>query len=289
MSPLDSVNLVALMQRTSGIADVKIALIDGPVAIDNPGLNAHRISEISGSNTGYCRQADSVACQHGTFVAAILAARRGSSAPAICPECSLLVRPIFAETVTGSDGMPSATPEVLAKALLESIAAGARVVNLSLGLAHLTSAGANSLKQALDVAAHRDVLTVSAAGNQGTVGSSSLTRHPWVIPVAACDESGVPLPESNLGGSIGRNGFCAPGDRIVSLGSTGQSITSRGTSVAAPFVTGAIALLWSEFPSASASQIKNALRQSAPSRRPSIVPPLLNAWAAYQYLERHGA
>ena len=36
-------------------------------------------------------------------------------------------------------------------------------------------------------AAHRGVITVAAAGNQGTVGSSAITRHPWVIPVAACD------------------------------------------------------------------------------------------------------
>jgi hypothetical protein len=51
-----------------------------------------------------------------------------------------------------------------------------------------------------------------------------------------------------------------------------------------PFVTGAIALLWSEFPAASAAQIKLAVTQAAMPRRASVVPPLLDAWAAYQVL-----
>ena len=45
----------------------------------------------------------------------------------------------------------------------------------------------------------------------------------------------------------------------------------------------AVALLWSEFPAATAAQIKLALiRASAPRR--AVVPPLLNAEAAYQIL-----
>ena len=48
---------------------------------------------------------------------------------------------------------------------------------------------------------------VAAAGNQGTLGSSAITRHPWVIPVVACDLRGRPMNESNLGSSIGRRGL----------------------------------------------------------------------------------
>ena len=61
---------------------------------------------------------------------------------------------------------------------------------------------------------------VAAAGNQGTVGSSVITRHPWVIPVIACDLQGRPTTESNLGSSIGRRGLAAPGENIASLGTT---------------------------------------------------------------------
>ena len=90
------------------------------------------------------------------------------------------------------------------------------------------------------------------------------------------------MNKSNLGSSIGTRGLNAPGDSITSLDSEGQSLTLGGTSVAVPFVTGAIALLWSEFPAATAAQIKLALMPVP--RRASVVPPMLNAAAAYQIL-----
>ena len=162
--------------------------------------------------------------------------------------------------------------------------AGARVINLSLALAQPSTNGEQALEAALDQALRRGVLIVAAAGNQGTLGSTAITRHPWVIPVAACDLEGRPMSESNMGASIGRRGLSAPGDRITSLGAQGQALTLGGTSVAVPFVTGAIALLWSEFPGANAAQIKLAITQAHAPRRPSVVPPLLNAAAAHQIL-----
>ena len=51
-----------------------------------------------------------------------------------------------------------------------------------------------------------------------------------------------------------------------------------------PFVTGAIALLWSEFPRATAAQIKLAITNTSSLQRVSVVPPLLDAAAAYQIL-----
>ena len=178
--------------------------------------------------------------------------------------------------------MPSATPEELATAITDAIGAGAKVINLSAALTNPSSRGEHQLEQALDYAAQRGVLVVAAAGNQGTVGSSAITRHPWVIPVVACDLQGRPTAESNLGSSIGRWGLAAPGENIVSLGTDGKPQTSAGTSAAAPFVTGAIALLWSEFPNASAAQIKLAVTQAGKPPRRTIAPPLLDAWAAYE-------
>ncbi len=178
--------------------------------------------------------------------------------------------------------MPSASPEELATAITETIGAGAKVINLSAALTNPSSRGEHQLEQALDYAAQRGVLVVAAAGNQGTVGSSAITRHPWVIPVVACDLQGRPTAESNLGSSIGRWGLAAPGENIVSLGADGKPQTSAGTSAAAPFVTGAIALLWSEFPKTSAAQIKLAITQAGGRSRRTIAPPLLDAWAAYE-------
>lgn len=284
MTPLDLVRLTPLMKLTSGIADVSIGLVDGPVLLNHPELTSQHLRQTSKNGSSACTQIKSIACMHGTFIAGILSAKRGSDAPAICPGCTVLTRPVFAEATTGQSQLPSATPEELAAAVSECILAGARCINLSLALAQPSSKGERELEQVLDHAARRGVIIVAAAGNQGTLGSSAITRHRWVIPVVSCDLHGRPTNESNLGSSIGRRGLSAPGDRITSLGSDGQSFTFGGTSVSVPFVTGTIGLLWSEFPTATAAQIKHAITQTATLRRASIVPPLLDAAAAYQTL-----
>jgi subtilisin family serine protease len=268
------------MRRTAGKREISVGLIDGPVNASHPDLAGSNIQEIPGTLRGTCARASSTACMHGTFVAGILSARRSSSAPAICPDCTLLVRPIFAEAASADGDMPSATPAELAAAIVETVKAGARVINLSAALLQPSGKGERELVQALDFAAARGVITVAAAGNQGTVGSSAITRHPWVIPVAGCDGSGRPIGESNFGSSIGRRGLSAPAQDISSLGTNGEPRSFHGTSAAAPFVTGTIALLLSEFPSATDTDVKLALLQGG--RRSSVVPPVLDAAAAYQ-------
>lgn len=284
-NPLDLVGLTPLMKLTSGRAEVAIGLIDGPVASRHADLVAANIREIPGTLAGTCARADSTACMHGTFVAGILCAKRGSAAPAICPNCTLLVRPIFAEGSSANAHMPSATPEELATAISDCIEGGARVINLSAALAQPSSKGERKLEEALDYSAKRGVIVVAAAGNQGTVGSSAITRHPWVIPVIACDLRGRPLGYSNLGNSIGRRGLSAPGDGITSLGVNGKAPIFGGTSAAAPFVTGAIALLQSISPDATSAELKMGMTLGHLLRRSAVVPPLLDAWAAYKIIQ----
>lgn len=287
MTFLEMVKLTPLMALTSGRPEIVIGLIDGPVVRDHPELAVEHIREVPGKPGGTsCIRMGSTARQHGTFVAGILLAKRNSPAPAICPHCTLLVRPIFAETATTHRDMPSASPEALAAAILDCIQGGARVLNISAALAQPSSKSERALEEALNHAARRGVLIVAAAGNQGMLGSTAITRHPWVIPVVAYDLHGRPMGHANLGSSIGRRGLGAPGDNVTSLGAEGQSLTFGGTSVAAPFVTGAIALLWSEFPTASAAEVKLAVTQAHTQRRVTVVPPLLDAWAAYQLMSR---
>jgi subtilisin family serine protease len=280
MGPLDLVKLSALMRGTAGKRATAIGLIDGPVNASHPDFAGSNIQEIPGKLRGTCSRTSSIACMHGTFVAGILSARRGSVAPAICPECTLLVRPIFAEDAAGNGDMPSATPAELAAAIVETVDAGVRVINLSAALLQRSGNGERELARALDFAAARGVIIVAAAGNQGTVGGSAITRHPWVIPVAGCDGSGRPISESNFGSSIGRRGLSAPAQDISSLGTNGEPRSFHGTSAAAPFVTGTIALLFSEFSSATGAEVKLALLQTM-ARRNTVVPPLLDAAAAY--------
>ena len=282
MDPLSLVRLTPLMDRSRGRPEVAIGLIDGPVALDHPGLARAQIRELRGR--GASSRPGSSASLHGVFVAGILSAERGAPAPAICPDCTLLVRPIFGET-TSIDDMPSTTPAELADAILDCVGAGARVLNISAALAPPFLKNEQALDKALTYAARRGVIVVAAAGNHRTLAGTTLTRHQGVVPVVSYSLQGRPLEYSNLGHSIGRRGMGAPGDAITSLGADGTSVTSGGTSAAAPFVTGAMALLWSEFPSATAGDIKSAVCY-AHRRRPTVVPPLLDAWGAYQALRR---
>jgi len=266
---------MSLMVRSRGQPGLAVGLIDGPVASGHPDLAAADIRAVAGADGATCAVPPGEACGHGTFIAGILVGRRGSPAPSICPDCTLLVSPIFRDI---GQGTPVATPEQVAQAITACVAAGARVLNISASTSMPSTRADRELEGALDFAAHNGVLVVAAAGNQATLGSWVITRHPWVIPVAGCDGGGRPTWDSNLGFSVGRRGLGAPADGVRSLSPEGTTRTSGGTSCAAAFVTGTAALLWSVFPSAGANDLRRALI-GGPRR--SVTPPLLDAESAY--------
>lgn len=274
------VNLEPLMEVSRGSAEIGVGLLDGPLAIDHPELLDAHIRAV-GASTSACSRLGSSACIHGTFVAGILVGGRGEAAPGICPDCTLLVRPIFAET--DADGMPPlAPPTDVAHAIVECVDSGARIVNLSAATAQPTTCAETGLRRALDHATRRGALIVAAAGNQSALAGSEITQHPGVLPVAAYDLRGRPMPQSNFGRSVGGRGLGAPGEGIESLATEGVPTPRAGTSFAAAFVTGAAALLWSLFPSADAATIKWSL--TAGVRRTSVIPPLMNAARAHALL-----
>lgn len=273
--PLELVGLPLLMRQTAGSSGVRIGLIDGPVARDHPALAGSRIELLP---TGTTPSAAGTALAHGTFMAGILCARRGSAAPGLCPDCTLLTRPIF----SGKTATPSATMEDMAAAIHDCVAAGARILNLSAAIVGPSSGRERVLESVLNAAMAKGVLIVAASGNQGSIGGTAITRHPWVIPVTACDRRGRPLPYANLGHSISRRGLIAPGEGITSLTPAGATTVAGGTSVAAALVSGTIALLWSTFPAASGAKVRLALDRAHPRR--GLVPPLLNAGAAWRAL-----
>jgi subtilisin family serine protease len=279
--PLDLVKLGPLMRLGPGRPEITVGLIDGPVAIGHPGLAAENIRALPGGHAG-CDVPHGAACFHGTFVAGILSARRGGAAPALCPGCRLVARPIFSESPLAGQ-LPAASPDELAAAILECIDAGADVLNISASLARPSAREERALRGVLDHACRRGVAVVAASGNQSAIGGSAITRHPWVVPVVGYSLRGRPLSGSNLGAVIGRQGLGAPGQNVTSISARGGGATSGGTSVAAPFVTGTFALLLSAFPHARTSEVRAALIRSAPARR-TVVPPLLDAWAAYRAL-----
>jgi hypothetical protein len=281
---LDLMQLRPLMSLASGSPAVSIGVIDGPVDLNHPAFASAQIRAAQEAQLIACQEAESAACKHGTFVTGILCAQRGSAAPALCPDCAIIVRPIFPEAGVTESAIPTCTPEELAHAIVETVDAGARVLNLSMGLLASALKTYTPLDAACDYARQRGVIVVAAAGNQGVVGSVPLLRHPWIIPVASCDAHGRVSPESNLGPSIGRRGLLAVGVDVPSTAPGGGYARLSGTSVAAPFVTGTIALLWSAFPQATAAEIQHALVTGAAHHRRTITPPLLNAEAAWNLL-----
>jgi subtilisin family serine protease len=291
MHPLKQTRLEMLMSASTGRPKITIGLIDGPVDFSHPAFQGSKIRTIKNSQLDACKNAGNIACSHGTFIAGILCSKRGLAAPAICPDCEIILNPIFQqdsndERINNASAVPSTTPEKLSNAIIETIDAGARIINLSLGLSTSSLVVYDRLQQAYDYALRKGVIIVVAAGNQGNIGNTSIISHQWLIPVSACDENGRLDPMSNFGPSIGSRGLMAPGVNIKSTYPGGQYIHMSGTSFAAPFVTGALALLWSIFTNYDGAVIKYSVISAAwSSEHRSVIPPLLNAETAWKLLK----
>ena len=288
MDPLKQTKLDVLMRLSTGHPKITIGLIDGPVKPNHPAFQGSKIRTIKESQLAACKNASSIACVHGTFIAGILCSQRGLAAPAICPGCEIILNPIFQDTddtkTSSTYATPNTTPEKLSNAIIETIDAGARIINLSLGLSTSSLVVYDKLQEAYDYAIQKGVIIVVAAGNQGVIGNTSIIGHHWLIPVSACDENAVLDPMSNFGPSIGSRGLMAPGLNITSTYPDGRYASMSGTSFAAPFVTGGIALLWSLFINNKAASIIYSVINAA-SRRRSIQPPLFDAEAALKRLQ----
>jgi hypothetical protein len=188
--------------------------------------------------------------------AALLFAPRKAIVPGICPACTLL--PDFAI----DPGVEE--PERLNRSILAAIDANAHVMQIEIP----SKIGAGVLSGSLGLAALRGVLVVTAADES----SGAPLHHPWPIVVSSSNSCGLPKRRPTVIQAIREDTLLAPG----------ADEDGRG---ACAFVTGALALLCSEFSSATAAQIRAALLLAAQCSRPrAIVPPLLNALGSWQLL-----
>ncbi|REE97250.1 S8 family serine peptidase [Thermomonospora umbrina] len=256
-----------------GAPAITVGLLDGPVAAGHGGFAEGALRAMPG-HTLATDVTGSPAQRHGTMVAGVLAARRGGAAPGLCPGCPVLVRPVF------DDGQAITDARRLADGIVELVAAGARIINISAAFPVPGLLADTVLTPALDHAAVHGVLVVAAAGNDSRIGGSPLVSHPWVLPVAACDAAGGPLPGGTVGTSIGRRGVTAPGGGLTTLAPGGGLAVLAGTSAAAVLATGAIALAWSAAPDVPAVRVRHALLGSRSRRQ--LIPPLLDAWRIHQ-------
>ncbi len=271
MSDDADIDATLAWHRTRG-AGVVVAVIDSGVDITHPDLDAniwHNSGEICGNAVdddanGYVDDCDgwNFAAQvpdvqdlngHGTHVAGIIAAEanNGIGIAGVAYESKVMVLKIGDQTPTLAAAI---------EAFAYAIDNGAHVINAS-WIIDEPNAGA-ILDPALDAAEAAGILVVAGAGNDGADIDTNpvypaASPSPAVIAVGASDAQDHPAAYSGYG-AVGVDLF-APGEHIVSTLPGGSYGAFSGTSMAAPMVSGAAALLKAATPAATASEVKGAL------------------------------
>jgi len=137
---------------------------------------------------------------------------------------------------------------------------GAKVINMSLG------GGCSSAEDdAIAYAVGKGANVVVSAGNHG--GDSTATRYcpahnMNAITVASIDSQNRPAASSGYGACVD---VAAPGVSVLSTIPGGGSAYKSGTSMAAPHVSGAVALLLCDNPSLTPTAVQNTIRASVDS------------------------
>lgn len=202
------------------VADRELAL-DQPDGLDNDGNGA--VDEAYG---------------HGTHVAGIVAL--------VAPDARLLVA-----RVLDADGQGDLV-DVIA-GIRWAVREGADVINLSLGTLEVS----DGLTSAIRYADDHHVVVVAAAGNWGAatpIEYPAATHE--VNAVAATDVDAVPAPFTSYGYHVK---LAAPGVAIRSAYPGDTYRLWSGTSMSAPFVSGAAALLLNVHPTWNHELVMNRL------------------------------
>ena len=272
---------------------VGVAVIDSGINGDHPDFkNADGTSRVTNviANPASTRAGDDVG--HGTHVAGIVAgnsaARPATDAKAgayegIAPEADIIA------VKTADDQGNSTTLDVINA--LEFVVnhkdeLNIDVVNLSVSSDTPGSYLLDPLDAAVEFAWHAGIVVVSAVGNRGSTADATHYapgNDPFVISVGATDESDTANPADDTVATFssrgpGLDGFnkpdvYAPGARIVAPLAAGSAFNQLcptcvvadeylrigGTSMAAPVVAGAAALLLQARPELNPDQVKELL------------------------------
>lgn len=250
-----------------GAFALPVAVIDGPFDLNAmAGVLAQTPTSLAKSS---CVLSSDSVCNHGTFIMGILGARKEALIPGLCPSCRLIHIPLFL-----GDDVPWASVADLSDALDLAVAAGAKLINLSLAIQGDDSQYYPDLAASLSDAEASGAIVVAAAGNQGRWTVGQLLSHPVTVPVVAMDATGRLLPDCNFGPSIVRRGVAAFGHEVLGFAAGGRMIAMSGTSVATAIATGTLAQIWSARPNMKGADLRAGIAHLAP--RNGLTPPMLD-------------
>ena len=226
--------------------DMVIAVLDS--GIDPHGELAGRI--LPGINVPDGTTVTTDECNHGTHVAGIIAAAGNNGTGMAGLAWNARLMPVV--VVNGCTGFEAN----VASGLIWAVDNGARLVNMSLQFYAFNPV----FQQAVQYAHAQGALMVAATGNNGNTNIAAPARWPETIAVAATDNRDLRANFSNFGAEVD---LAAPGVNVWSLSGTTGFTNKSGTSMAAPHVTGAAALLWAYNPALTRDQVRALLEQGA--------------------------
>jgi subtilisin family serine protease len=236
---------------------VTVAVLDTGVQLDHPELAGNLTSGwdfVDGDDTPYDvrdsldNDNDGLVDEvfgHGTHVAGIIRL--------IAPDARIM--PI---RVLDADGGGRVMD--VADAIAYALNNGAKVINLSLGIDEPSLV----LRDMLQIAASQGVVVVASAGNLNSSRPQFPGAEPCAIGVSALSQFETRAEFSNHGSWVD---FAAPGEGIYSTFADSSFAYWSGTSMAAPFVSGQVALIRSMAPQLSARDIAEVIRTTATRMR----------------------
>jgi membrane-anchored mycosin MYCP len=234
-----ALDVTAVWRQTRG-RGVTVAVVDS--GVDYSAQLAGRVSYIDLTQRG---PRDCVG--HGTAVASLIAAAdarsRGIPFYGIAPAARILsVKVNAAET---------GQPRLLAEGIRDAAAEGAQVINVSVQ----TAQNSAPLRAAVTFALRHGAVVVAAAGNDNPgagVGPYYPASYPGVISVGAIGEAGALTSYTDTRTPVS---VTAPGENIASAWPGGFNPASQGTSFAAAFVSGVVALVRAAYPHLTVAQV----------------------------------
>lgn len=230
------INIDEKMAETSG-KDIRIAVLDSGVDFGNVETDGYY--DVSGEEDIPWYFQDMTG--HGTGVAGII--------HNIVPNAKIY-------SVKVMDASNTTDLSKVIKGIYWCINNNINIINMSFG----TLQYSNILEKAINDAYDAGITIVAAAGNKGEKGVEYPAAFEHVISVGAVDSNAEKTQESAEGEGID---IMAPGQQVVSDGLFGTKIVCSGTSIAAPHVTGAAALIIRKNPKVSPDFVKTLLQQSA--------------------------